>query len=60
MILDFLVEIKTFLGMKFFAKTESDANLHKAFVSNAKVTHPYFVNRILHHLHHSHWRSLVD
>lgn len=42
MILDFLVEIKTFLGMKFFAKTETDVNLQEAFVSKAKVTHPLF------------------
>lgn len=47
MILDFLVEIKKILGMKFFEKTQTDANLHKAFLSNAKVAHPYFVNRML-------------
>ena len=46
-ILDFLVEIKKILGMKFFEKTQTDANLHKAFLSNAKVAHPYFVNRML-------------
>lgn len=46
MILDFPIEIKTILGMKFFEKTETDANLHKAFLSSAKVTHPYFVNRM--------------
>lgn len=47
MILDFPIEIKTILGMKFFEKTETDANLHKAFLSSSKVTHPYFVNRML-------------